>query len=967
MIYFNITMLNFIQVWIKRLRLNQIYGQLILFTVLPAGLLTTVGSWFVYTEIKQSYLLKQQYIAQSILAQQQKNIMDIEQQGWHTQEKLLAIQQTLKQVIQEKDAQSITLFYQGESIAIGEVIPQYILLAYIERKSTNQVFIGPILYQDNHVFAMPVMLDHDNKIHTAWLLLEMDNQGLTILIYRMILILSLIILISSALLFAGLSLYARYWLSPIYKIRLQLQQLTADNLNEYQMIKSSGELNQLQRDVYSLLKDLYQHFQELKHYAEETENDTRQMLDRIEIESANYQRELKTVKNINQSKSLFLANISHELRTPLNSIEGFVQLLLRQNSINAEQKVYLDTIKKSSAHLLALINDVLDYSKIEAGKLQLEQHSFHLEYAVFDVMDMLSPLASQKNLDLVFYYPKELPLSVVGDELRFKQILMNLISNAIKFTPEGEIIVRVRLEKTTKEHQLFYFSVQDSGIGLSGAEKNKLFESFSQADASIIRQYGGTGLGLAISKQLVQMMNGEIGFVDNQAFTPTEKGTTFWFTVQFNIDEQAEYSPSSAHVKPLKIISYLHHPAMASVLRYYLEDDGFEHHETHSAFDLLNQLHELQHNPPDWVMIDEQHDLEVSLKEIRQRYQGRVTVCGYQMSLDLALLKRYQACALYQPIYRTALWQLFYGEQQADTTEIFNGQHLQILAVDDHLPNLMVLEALLQEFQVQCVKASSGQEAVNIIEQRIQQQQPLFDLIFMDIQMPVMSGLDTTCAIRSLESTLNVPNTMPIIALSAHVFHDEKQKLLATGMNDFISKPIRMEQLLLILQQWTKKSSHRAIYDSAKTIQQAEQSNNAPVEQHSHLLHIDKDILDWQHSIELVANKPELAQDLLLMLVKSFDDTRNELQDLLDLEDFPALEPVLHRMYGATRYVGTPKLQRLTGDFEQFISTLRKQQRKADDDFISQVQQRFDELQDCMTQVEDAVKQLFPQHQDTQD
>lgn len=939
-------MLSFTQRWIKRLRLNQVYGQLILFMFLPAFLLTSVGSWLIYTEIKKNYIITQRYMVQSILKQQKLSLQEqlkIQYIDGFNQPSM-GIQYVLQQIMLEKEVQSVSLFYQNQSIlSLGKHIPLDILKQY-QLSNHHHDFIGPILYQEHHLFAMPVQFEQN----TAWLIIELNNQGLSILIYRMILILGLIILMSFLFLFISLGLYARYWLSPIYKMRLQLQQLHVGNLNEYRIITSSGELSQLQKDIYDLIEELNQQFQQIRYYTEETENDTRQILDRIELESAGYQRELRAIKNTNQSKSLFLANISHELRTPLNSIEGFIQLLLRQKNIPNEQKIYLETIKKSSAHLLALINDVLDYSKIEAGKLQLELYAFNLEDAIFDVMDMLSPLASQKNLDLVFYYPTGLPHSILGDELRFKQILMNLISNAIKFTPEGEIIVRVRLEKILDEQYLIYFSVQDSGIGLSGTDKNKLFESFSQADGSIIRQYGGTGLGLAISKQLVQMMDGEIGFIENQTQTLTEKGSTFWFTALFKHNPQELSQQIEYPIQPLNILSYLNRPAMSSVLRYYLEHDNIQHYEAHSAFDLLHQLHEMRNNPPDWVLIDEQHDLKTSLKEIRQRYQGRLTVCGYQMSLNLTLLKQYQACALYQPIYRTALWQLFYGDYQHQDKYIeWNGKDLNILAVDDHIPNLMVLDALLQELKIKIVQANSGQEAIQIIQQRIEQKLPLFDLIFMDIQMPIMSGLDATRAIRSLESTLDRQETMAIVALSAHILHDDEDKILASGMNDMISKPIRMEQLLYILQKWTNINQQNTQPLPKLPANSSEQSEEP----------INKEILDWDLSVELVANKPQLAKELLIMLINSFDDVCIETQDLIDLEDFPALEQVLHRLHGATRYVGTPKLQQITGDFEQFISILRKEQRQADDEFAHNVQQRFAQLQECMAQVREAVKQ----------
>ena len=592
---------------------------------------------------------------------------------------------------------------------------------------------------------------------------------------------------------------------------------------------------------------------------------------------------------------------------------------------------------------MALINDVLDFSKIDAGKLELETAQFDLEEAVFDVMDMLSPLAAQKHIDMTFYYADNVPKFVVGDALRFKQILTNLISNAIKFTPDGEIIVRVRMEHDDIGQCLLHFSVQDSGIGLSGTDRKKLFESFSQGDASVTRQFGGTGLGLAISKQLVSLMHGQIGFEDNQERAPTEKGSTFWFTARFVVDEEIEIvHPQFSN---LQVVSYLAHPATANVLRHYLENYDVEHIETQSILDLFSRLNQLQTNENTWLIVDHSGDSEALLKEIRHRYSGNLAVYGYQMMLDPNMLNEYRARPLHQPLSRTALIQLLSNEPWFDQEqhEEFNGQGLHILAVDDHLPNLIVLEALLSELNVKTTKALSGQEAIEIIQARQEQGLAAFDLIFMDIQMPVMSGVDTTRAIRSLESTFENHKRLPIIALTAHALSDEKQKLLQSGMDDYVTKPIQMDQIIQILTQWTT--------DNFKKVPVLERSSVIEA--------LEPSILDWQQSLQLAANKEDLAVDLLKMLVDSFEQEIHEMAQLIEDEDFPQLEHVLHRLYGATRYVGAPTLQEVSGHFEQFVSTLRKERRKADDAFVQETLNRFDELKNVMAQVEHAAQQIL--------
>jgi len=554
-------------------------------------------------------------------------------------------------------------------------------------------------------------------------------------------------------------------------------------------------------------------------------------------------------------------------------------------------------------------------------------------------------LAAQKHIEMAFYFADNVPKHVIGDALRFKQVLTNLISNAIKFTPDGEIIVRARMEHDDIGQCLLHFSVQDSGIGLSGTDRKRLFESFSQGDASVTRQFGGTGLGLAISKQLVHLMHGQIGFEDNQERAPTEKGSTFWFTAMLTVNEDEEIVHPS--FKNLNVVSFLAHPATANVLRHYLEDYQVQHTEAQSILDLFSRLNSLEKNTENtWLIVDHSGDTEALLKEIRGRYQGHLAVYGYQMSLDPNMLTEYKARPLYQPLSRSSVIQLLSNQPvfEQEHHKDFKGQDLHVLAVDDHLPNLIVLEALLGELNVKTTKALSGQEALTIIQQGVEQGAKPFDLIFMDIQMPVMSGIDTTRAIRSLESTLDGMR-MPIIALTAHALADEKQKLLKVGMDDYVTKPIQIEQIIQILTNWT----------SDKFIQ-----HQQPIENTVYIEALDSYILDWKQSLALAANKEDLAQDLLKMLVDSFPTELAEIEQLIELEDFPQLEHVLHRLYGATRYVGTPKLQRITGDFEQFISMLRKERRKADEAFIQDVMKRFDELQLAIHEVETAAQQILP-------
>ena len=932
-------MSNFNNKLFKRLKLNHAYGQLIALIFVPIAVLASVGSALVLSETNNSAKSEQKFAANAILSRYK-----------YTAEQVVVVLESSPSIQQQDRAKTIlqNMFNEKYLLSVS-IIDQhqknYLGLGYQNQRTwpkppSKGSFFGPIRSDNNNLYCLQLNGTHPDK---KWLVIELDNQPLAISQYRVFIVLITTGLLTLLLLLLCLNFYSRRWIAPMYEIRMQLQRLNADTLDQHMVINSTGELRLLQRDIANVVKRLHFSFLELKEHTEQTEDDLRRTLDTLEVQNITYKQARDQAISSNQAKSVFLANISHELRTPLNSIDGFIHLLLRQDNLSNDQSLYLQTIRKSSAHLLALINDVLDFSKIDAGKLELDKASFDLEEAIFDVMDMLSPLAAQKHINMAFYFADNVPPQVIGDALRFKQILTNLISNAIKFTPDGEIIVRARMEHDDIGQCHLHFSVQDSGIGLSGTDRKRLFESFSQGDASVTRQFGGTGLGLAISKQLVSLMHGQIGFEDNQERAPTEKGSTFWFTAQFEVDEEEIIHPQYPE---LKVISYLAHPATANVLRHYLENYQVKHVESASILDLFSRLNSSDIDIDNtWLIVDHSGDTQALLREIRGRYQGHIAIYGYQMSLDLNMLNEYKARPLYQPLSRSSLIQLLENKPifEAEKHDDFKALDLNILAVDDHLPNLIVLEALLGDINVKTTKAQSGQEALQIIQDRIQQGAEPFDLIFMDIQMPVMSGIDTTRAIRSLESTIEGMK-IPIIALTAHALADEKEKLLKVGMDDYVTKPIQMDQIIQILTHWTSDNFVKPSKSQEKT---------------SRLDTLDPNILDWKQCIQLAANKEDLAQDLLKMLVDSFPTELNEIEQLIEMEDYPQLEHVLHRLYGATRYVGTPQLQVITGEFEQFVSTLRKERRKADEKFIAETMQRLEKMKHAIHAVEMAYKQIF--------
>lgn len=928
--------------WYHRLGISNAYGQLIALIFLPIMILSCVGASLVLIETARSSRSEQRSAAFATLARYQPTaqrlnfLLDQPQQ-------LEKVRTILQNMLNESDLVRVAMIdSEGRariSFGYGSNVAWPVFEAHRET-------FGPLASDMGTTYGLRAGYTRDGPI---WLVVDMDNQPLQLARYRVWLVLAITGLLTLLLLLLCLNFYSRRWIAPIYEIRLQLQRLSADTLGQTITTLGTGELRLLQLDLITLLQRLHESFEELKQHTEQTEDDLRKTLDALEIQNITYRQARDLAISANQSKSVFLANISHELRTPLNSIDGFVNLMARKGALTDQQTIYIQTIQKSSAHLLALVNDVLDFSKIDAGKLTLEQAPFDLEEAVFDVIDMLSPLACEKKIDMAVYYYEDMPKQVNGDALRFKQILTNLVSNAIKFTPDGDIIVRARLEESSDDHHLIHVSVQDSGIGLTGADRKLLFESFSQGDPSVTRQYGGTGLGLAISRQLVQLMRGKIGFEENQERHPTDKGATFWFTVQLGVVADDTPQNSWPDLSSWCVLSSIQHPASANVLRGYLAQLQVNQQEAQSLPDLFGRLapFNAERDAHSWLIVDSGGDIEALLREIRTRYQGLLAVYGYQMAIDPDVLKRYDAVALYEPMSRAALLATLQHEPQTHTPPLqFSGHGLHILAVDDHLPNLMVLEALLNDLGVMVTNANSGLEAIELITARHEAQQKPFDLVFMDIQMPRMSGLEATQAIRLLESQWENATSLPIIALTAHVLSDEKANLIACGMNDYVSKPIQIEQLIRILKQWTSTSTlvntlpvpPQPLQPSGQITPSSFYPDDFSADDFSaddfyHLMmgeaeeladNLQSHVLDWPESIRLSAGKADLALELLQMLLHSFNTEKPLLAQLIAQKNYHELEQRIHRLYGASRYVGIPTLQRISRALEKFLMQHRK-------------------------------------------
>ncbi|OOR87399.1 hybrid sensor histidine kinase/response regulator [Moraxella caviae] len=932
------------------------YGQLILLVFLPIVVLAMVGGLLVFFEVRRAIISEQDVQAQAALVRYETLLQPL-LQGDLSQNLTQNLPQNASPDLSQNSSQNLPKNASDAAHAID--VPALIdklnqlRLPQVQRVALADAVGAPILAAGvnaqadwgefdttaNRVARLPVA--HGTAYGKAisvgderfWLLIEMDNEPLTITYYRVLLALSITGLITILLLLLILNSYAKRWIEPVYEMRLYLQRLTAENLSKPAVVRADGEFALLQKDFMRALSRLDASFTELKNHAEETERDLQQAFDEMEMQNISIRNARDAAISASQAKSAFLANISHELRTPLNSIDGFINLLARKQGLSSEQNLYVQTIKKSSAHLLALVNDVLDFSKIEAGKLVLDHHEFDLYAAIYDVVDMLSPAALEKHLRLAVLFYHDVPTHVVGDSLRVKQILTNLVGNAIKFTDSGGVVVRVSLSSDTPD--FLNIAVEDTGKGVSEADKAQLFKSFSQGDLSVTRRYGGTGLGLVISKQLTALMGGSIGFYDNNSENVAKTGTTFWFEMPTGVahDDEALDDKSAAiklpalgDGKPLSLLVWINHLPAVQVLKASLAMSNVQITLAIGLADLLEQLDNPQHGF-DWVIVDNfgqdaaQDDVGAILRQIRLRYQGRLATYGYQVGIDNALLEKYHTHALHEPLDKRQLYAMLSNRKDASTQAAANPHRfagVRVLAVDDHLPNLLVLDALLGELGVEVVTAGSGFDAIEIMSKTVAGSAPPIDLIFMDIQMPRMSGREASIQIRKIEQA-HLAKPVPIIALTAHGLSDEKDRLVAAGLDDYVGKPIGHVQLVQTLEKWLHRgdepSEPLSAYELAAKdgfgLPSEPSAQAAPSVAGATLADID-----WADALERSANKADLAQKLLQMMIDDAENEKRLLERAWADRDRAALAELSHRTVGASRYAGVPRLRKVSADFE---------------------------------------------------
>ncbi|HED36329.1 MAG TPA: response regulator [Gammaproteobacteria bacterium] len=798
------------------------------------------------------------------------------------------------------------------------------ILDYDEAENTEENIIGYIHVTLNNLSAQTQQLDSLIK----GLLITISGLFLTV--------------------FLAVSI-GRSVVRPVQRLTRAVKKIAQGELNTLIETDTGGEIGSLEESINKMAREMQMIRSNLQSQVNSATADLKKTLEELEIQNIELDLASNQALSASKIKSEFLANMSHEIRTPMNGVIGFTELLSK-TSLTEQQYDYVNTIRSSGSNLLTIINDILDFSKIESGKFNIENISFSLDDVMDEIITMFAPMAYQKDLELIYHPSVRMPEKIMGDPSRIRQILINLISNAVKFTQNGHVIIRILLETSQEDQKnTIRFTVTDTGMGLNELNKKRLFTAFTQADTSISRNFGGTGLGLVISRKLAELMNGEIGFE-----SVLNKGSSFWFSVPLVTHEDLAATPLTTTLigsstdlannygpdtQPLRVILYEASDQNRFASRSLLNSIGIETIET-SRIDELCKLTEKYANKNISGIIAGINRSNINNSAVLKKLSASLQDTGMPYItlasiFDINDSQALTTAELQNIVYRCSRTQILKNHiitsfSPENENAIMHKpsvdapaknhplSHIKVLLVDDNAINLKLARTLLEIQKIQVTTAEDGEQAVELASRNY------YNLIFMDLHMPGLNGFAAAQAIRDTD---NPCKQSTIIALTANAMPDEQVQVFSSGMNDILLKPITEQQLIDIFTRWISP-----INNDTHTPLQGETDKS----ENDNLFAI----FDLPQGIELAGGNEELANELFSMLVSELPVHRENLLNAKQAHNTDDLKKHIHKLHGGCKYCGVPALRNAAANFENIVD--QKQQDEIDsglDEVIVQIDQ----------------------------
>lgn len=786
--------------------------------------------------------------------------------------------------------------YSGPDSLFKATINKQVNKTKILPKDDFLEFIAPIIAQSpNETLGINNMQRVDNSgAIIGWLVFYLDQKNVLVKIYQVIAFSLIVSLFAIIVLIVFFMYFDQRFIQPLLAIVKSSRSIAQGNLMIRTTTPAQFELNLLSRAINQIAIE----HAETKAQIDQTIADSTYNLEQnmALLIDENHELELarKEAIEANRFKSEFIANISHEIRAPMNGILGFSNLLL-DTELQSHQQDYIKTIQRSGHNLLAIINNLLDFAKIEAGRLALDYVPMDIRETIEDSLQILAPLAQEKGLELIADINPDIPLKLIGDPLRIKQILTNLISNAIKFTEHGYIYVYSTLIKTIEQKVTLKIAVQDTGIGIPENKQNELFQAFSQVGQSV-KNNMGTGLGLLISKRLTHLMGGDIGL---EKFP--EQGSNFWFTFVCDKLAATDHAFVFKRLVNTNILLWDSNPKAQQALVNTMQLWNLNITQANNLSETLELLNKQKFH----VLLlgsNTQQSLENfihdTISPITQRYKlpivALINTAGQKYTTTL-LAHGISAC-IAKPIYPQKLYnelckllseasQLKALPDNKSNLKPPAGKRIkQALIIDDDAACRMLLQTLIEQFNYNVTLAENGNQAISLCEDRY------FDVIFADMNMPGLDGITTIKRIHQIKHCKKIP----AIILSADILDAHHSSIKAANIYKTILKPITIEVLKTILSEIESMAN--------------EQKGRKPC-------------IDWDQAIKLTGGKYELAKELLQMFMDNLEAELIQIENLYTQQDLIQLHETIHKLHGSVSYCGLPALKQAVKRFQTAVKS----------------------------------------------